>query len=234
MVREITAKDCKGSPDPLAERPCTPASLARVWQQELRPGREVLDIVAEVIRGRQGLAAHRGLASHQGTHQQTTGQKSERPEVMFREVHSVAHRSRMTVAVPMRDVPRGQSLGVSSSSGCGIFRKIGKTRKIAPARPKAYSRTTAEIPWPPPTQSAATERFIVPEATLWARWTSNRAPLAPIGCPTAIAPPSGFNRSGSSRSSFAHASVCAANASLISKLSQLASDSPRSSSFRIA
>lgn len=137
-----------------------------IRQQELRPSWEVLDIVAEVVRRRQGLATHRGLASHQGTHQQTTGQKSERPEVMFREVHSVAHRSRMTVAVPMRDAPRGQSLGVSSSCGGGIFRKIGKTRKIDPAGSTAYARTTAAIPWPPPTQSAAAERFTVPEATL--------------------------------------------------------------------
>lgn len=37
-------------------------------------------------------------------------QKSERPELMFREVHSVAHRSRMTVAVPMRDVLEGDPL----------------------------------------------------------------------------------------------------------------------------
>src|ERR1043166_5150799 len=43
-----------------------------------------------------------------------------------------------------------------------------------------------------------------------------RVPLQPVGCPSAMPPPFGFNRSGSSFNSRSHASTCDANASLSS------------------
>ena len=47
----------------------------------------------------------------------------------------------------------------------------------------------------------------------------SRVPVAPIGCPSAIAPPFGFTRSMSGFSSFSHASTTGAKASLISTAS---------------
>src|ERR1700730_8475075 len=65
-----------------------------------------------------------------------------------------------------------------------------------------YKASTAmAMPIPPPMQSDA-----IPKRSFLARsaWTSvvrTRAPLAPIGCPSAIAPPCTFTFSGSSPSS---------------------------------
>src|ERR1035438_1722569 len=68
----------------------------------------------------------------------------------------------------------------------------------------------AAWPWPPPTQSAATPRPELRRRISCRRVTRMRPPLAPIGCPRAIAPPCGLIRSGSMSSSLSTASDCAA------------------------
>ncbi len=45
------------------------------------------------------------------------------------------------------------------------------------------------MPMPPPTQSDASVFLLFLFAHWWARWTANLAPLAPMGCPNAMAPP---------------------------------------------
>ncbi len=62
-----------------------------------------------------------------------------------------------------------------------------------------------------------------------------RAPLAPSGCPRAIAPPDTLTRAGSRPSSRMQGMACAANASFNSTRSRSATESPRrASSFLVA
>src|SRR5262249_59612185 len=49
--------------------------------------------------------------------------------------------------------------------------------------------TTMAMPCPPPMHSDATPRRASRAAMAWSRVTRTRAPLAPIGCPSAMAPP---------------------------------------------
>jgi hypothetical protein len=55
---------------------------------------------------------------------------------------------------------------------------------------RCYNASTAiAMPMPPPTHSAATPYRIFLARSAWTSVVSTRAPLAPIGCPSAMAPP---------------------------------------------
>jgi hypothetical protein len=98
----------------------------------------------------------------------------------------------------------------------------------APARAVVPLRMTATCPWPPPTQSVARPRPAFRRRISCSRVTRIRPPLAPIGYPSASAPPCGLilSMSMSMSSSRSTASDCAANASLSSNRSMSASSSP--------
>ena len=72
---------------------------------------------------------------------------------------------------------------------------------------------------PPPRHSDARPRRLPWRCSAWTSVVSTRAPLAPIGWPSATAPPWTFTFASSSSSSFPHASICAANASFSSNRS---------------
>src|SRR5690606_13036139 len=79
-------------------------------------------------------------------------------------------------------------------------------------------------PYPPPRRRSSRTRVVM-----------IRAPEQPNGCPSAIAPPFTFTRSGSSSSSRTHATACAANASLSSINRRSAGAMPaRSTALRVA
>ena len=71
-------------------------------------------------------------------------------------------------------------------------------------------------PWPPPEQIAAIPIPPPRRFNSFASVRMIRAPLAPIGCPSATAPPLTLTFSASSPAIFELASATAANASLIS------------------
>mmetsp|Transcript_12643 Transcript_12643/g.19425 ORF Transcript_12643/g.19425 Transcript_12643/m.19425 type:complete len:207 (-) Transcript_12643:625-1245(-) len=86
------------------------------------------------------------------------------------------------------------------------------------------------MPWPPPMQ--ALPRALVtpgparPVARAWARWAVMRAPEAPSGWPSAMAPPLLLATARSRPSSFSQARYWAAKASLISTSPTSPSDVP--------
>src|SRR3954471_23520902 len=79
--------------------------------------------------------------------------------------------------------------------------------------------TAIAIPIPPPMHSAATPYRFRRAFNAYSSVVSTRAPLAPIGWPSAIAPPLTLIFSGPISSSRATASDCAANASFSSNRS---------------
>src|SRR5688572_1005897 len=83
------------------------------------------------------------------------------------------------------------------------------------------------IPWPPPIHADATPYFFCRRRNSSSNVSRSRAPLAPSGCPIAMAPPLTFTLSRSRPSSFSQARYCGAKASLISIRS-------RSANFRLA
>src|SRR5438874_4705852 len=77
----------------------------------------------------------------------------------------------------------------------------------------ATHSTIMAVPMPPPMQSEAAPRPPPRARSAWTSVVNTRAPLAPIGCPRATAPPWTLTLAGSSFSSRTTASDCAANAS---------------------
>src|SRR5262249_5423911 len=103
--------------------------------------------------------------------------------------------------------------------------------KLHPASPRgrvvyAARSTTIATALPPPRHSAASPRSSPRRPSAYSSVTSPRVPDAPIGCPSAIAPPLTFTRASSSPSSLPHASICAANASFSSNRSMSFSPTP--------
>src|SRR5688500_2083464 len=82
-------------------------------------------------------------------------------------------------------------------------------------RPYRISTATA-TPLPPPRHDEAMPRFSPRRRNAYSSVVSTLAPLAPIGWPSATAPPWTFTRSGSIPSSRSTATSCTENASLIS------------------
>src|SRR5262249_47030041 len=89
------------------------------------------------------------------------------------------------------------------------------------------------IPCPPPMHALAMPYVFLRAASSRASVSTSRVPVAPSGCPSAMAPPFTFTFSRSRPRSFSTARYCAANASLISnrsmsfKESLVFSSSPR-------
>src|SRR5256886_2648422 len=81
-------------------------------------------------------------------------------------------------------------------------------------------------PWPPPPHKAAAPTFAPRRLSSCASVSTRRAPLAPIGCPSATAPPLTFTRSSSSRSIRVELIATDANASLISTSSRSSASRP--------
>ena len=81
---------------------------------------------------------------------------------------------------------------------------------------RSHASTIIAVPMPPPMHSDAAPRPPPRACSAWTSVVSTRAPLAPIGWPSAIAPPCTFTLAGSSFSSRTTASDCAANASFSS------------------
>ena len=95
--------------------------------------------------------------------------------------------------------------------------------------------TSSAMPSPPPMHSDAPPVFAFFAAIAWSSVTRMRAPEAPIGWPSATAPPQMFTFAGSRPSIWLFASDTTANASLISQRSTfLASHFAFSSAFLIA
>src|SRR6185295_2455591 len=85
------------------------------------------------------------------------------------------------------------------------------------ARPSFPSRmNSAAKPSPPVTQSVASPSRASRRPISWRSVVTMRAPVAPIGWPSAIAPPFTLSFAWSSPRSRSHAITCAANASLSS------------------
>src|SRR5438105_15619028 len=81
-------------------------------------------------------------------------------------------------------------------------------------------------PWPPPPHSAAAPTFAPRRLSSSASVSTRRAPLAPIGWPSATAPPLTFTRSSSSRSMRVELIATDAKASLISTRSRSSASRP--------
>src|SRR3954470_23031581 len=91
------------------------------------------------------------------------------------------------------------------------------------------------IPIPPLTQSVARPREAPRRSNSWSSVTTSRAPVQPIGCPSAMAPPLTFRRSAGIGASSSTASTCTANASFSSMRSKSSMPRPmRSRNFAIA
>src|SRR5262249_49090792 len=101
---------------------------------------------------------------------------------------------------------------------------------------EAYTISTASaMPSPPPMHSDATPRRLPASRSADSSGTSTRAPDAPIGWPSATAPPQTLTRAGSSPSNLLLAIDTTANASLISHRSTSSFFQPaRPSTFSIA
>src|SRR5689334_5371724 len=108
----------------------------------------------------------------------------------------------------------------------GLFRAHGS--------PHARS-TQSAMPSPPPMQSEATPRLASRASIAASNVTSTRAPEAPMGCPSAQAPPLTFKLSNGMPSSRIAINGTTAKASLISQRSTPLTFQPaRSSAFLIA
>src|SRR6059058_3654080 len=79
---------------------------------------------------------------------------------------------------------------------------------------------------PPPMHNVARPFFASRFCISWSKVTRMRVPDAPIGCPSAIAPPLTLTRSGSQPRSLLTAQACAANASLASTRSRSLANQP--------
>src|ERR1019366_1535026 len=82
--------------------------------------------------------------------------------------------------------------------------------------PQETRSNASAIPCPPPMQSVTIPLLIPSRCIECNRRVVSTAPLAPIGCPCAIAPPSTLTTSGDKPRSFVTAIAMAAKASLIS------------------
>src|SRR5689334_5459314 len=114
----------------------------------------------------------------------------------------------------------------------GLERQHGRSL----ARRRRYPRRsmTVAFAWPPPSHMVWKPK----RPPVVSRWLSivviRRTPLAPSGCPIAMAPPRGLYFAGSGRNSLAHMSAMAANASLHSMASNSSTFMPvRPSSLRV-
>jgi hypothetical protein len=91
----------------------------------------------------------------------------------------------------------------------------------------AQTRSSASaIPCPPPMHMVTIARRAPARSISAMALTTRMAPVAPTGWPSAMAPPFGFTRAGSSPSTLLTASACAAKASFDSIRSKSASVSP--------
>src|SRR5262249_50949641 len=122
-----------------------------------------------------------------------------------------------------------EHLVVGHARGCE-----GRELKAERGHCSILSRT-GPVPSPPPQHIVTSASLLSPRASWWRAVVTRRAPVAPTGCPMAMAPPLGFTRSMSGLSSRSHASTTEANASLISIVSMSDIAKPvRSNSRRVA
>src|SRR6202035_5700586 len=91
---------------------------------------------------------------------------------------------------------------------------------------QATSSTRVALAVPPPSHMVCSPYRIPLSRMWWAMRVISTAPDAPSGCPSAMAPPSGFSRLGSAPVPASHASGTGANASLTSKTPTSASATP--------
>src|SRR5205807_7881322 len=116
-------------------------------------------------------------------------------------------------------VAQGSKLSTGSSQRGGTSSLQALLRA---ARVPVYAPLTSTIiasPCPPPEQIAATPRPPPRRRSSWTSVVRMRAPLAPIGCPSAIAPPFTLTLASSTPSIRIELSATEANASLISNSS---------------
>ena len=98
-----------------------------------------------------------------------------------------------------------------------------------------FTSTITASPWPPPEQIAAQPSPPPRRRSSFTSVIRMRAPLAPIGWPSAIAPPFTFTFDSSTPSMRIELSATEANASLISNRSMSSTDRPAfSSAFFVA
>ena len=112
-------------------------------------------------------------------------------------------------------------------------RRCARARLLAPPRvPRLAPLTSMMIasPWPPPEQIAAQPRPPPRRRSSWTSAPTIRAPEAPIGWPSAIAPPLTLTLSSSTPSIRTEFRATEANASLISQRSISSADLPSLSS----
>src|SRR3984885_11311158 len=76
--------------------------------------------------------------------------------------------------------------------------------------------TPIAIPCPPPMQAVASPYFFFRRRNSYSKVITSRVPVAPSGCPNAIAPPFTLTFSRSKPNSFSTPKYCAANASFTS------------------
>src|SRR5215813_10644500 len=86
--------------------------------------------------------------------------------------------------------------------------------------------TTIAMPCPPPMQAVASPYFFFRRRSSYNNVITSRVPVAPSGCPSAIAPPFTFTLLRSRSSSFSTARYCPAKASLTSIRSMSSSFNP--------
>ena len=97
---------------------------------------------------------------------------------------------------------KGNPLGPLVMAGCRLL---------------VYVSAFVAFAWPPASHIVWSPYRILLLRMWWMRVVINRAPLAPSGWPSAIAPPSGLSRRSSAPVSASHAMGTGANASLTSK-----------------
>src|SRR3954447_22493734 len=93
--------------------------------------------------------------------------------------------------------------------------------------------SSSAIPWPPPMHSVTRPTSCPPRSISSRHLAVMTAPVAPIGCPRATAPPFGLTLAGSRSSSFMTARAWAAKASLSSMTPMSSRLSPALSSARL-
>src|SRR5207342_3560796 len=97
----------------------------------------------------------------------------------------------------------------------GLGRVQDHSRDTTEGLPVQPSRSmTVALAWPPPSHMVWKPKRPRVVSRSLSIVVISRTPLAPSGCPIAIAPPRGLSLAGSGRNSLAHMSAIAANASL--------------------
>src|SRR5262249_14818234 len=127
------------------------------------------------------------------THDAVERARHVREPALVDEVHALTgavHHDREDLAA-LFDVQHRSRRGALRSD-----RRRGRRLRRAQLAHDILWRTMAE-PWPPPTQRLASPISSPERASSWTSVATRRAPVAPMGWPSAIAPPFGLRRAGS-------------------------------------